>query len=91
MRFRRLLLGLLLLLTCVAVAPHAAAQARQYDQTQNPIEGAKRGAIGGAVKGAIGGAVAGAVSGAIGAIQRLRAKPGRDEERNLKEPGRPYF
>ena len=87
---RRLPPGLLLLFVLAALAPDTAAQARHDNRTQNAAEGPRRAPIGGALKGAIGGAVAGAV-GSIAAIRRLRAKPESDDERNLKEQGRPYF
>ena len=85
---RRLPRGLLLLFVLAALAPDAAAQVRRDDEAPNAAGGARQQVpIGGALKGAI----AGAVAGAVGAIVRLRAKPRSDEERNLKEPGRPYF
>ena len=84
---RRLPRGLLLLFVLAALAPDAVGQVRR-DEAPNAAGGARQQVpIGGALKGAI----AGAVAGAVGAIVRLRAKPRSDEERNLKEPGRPYF
>lgn len=88
MGFRHLLLGLPLLLASAAFAPDAAAQSEHEVRMHNAIEGAKRGALSGAVKGAIFGAVAGAV-GTIRGVLRARSKP--EDDRNLKEPGRPYF
>ena len=83
---RRLSLAFLLLFLLAAVAPDTRAQVRHDDRTQTVAEGTRR-PIGGAVKGAI----TGAIAGAVGAIWPLKAKPESDHERNLKEPGRPYF
>ena len=89
--FRRLPLGLLLLFILTAFAADTAAQGRQGERTLNAAKETRTGPIvGGAAKGAIAGAVAGAV-GAIAAARRARATPEDDDERNLKEPGRPHF